>query len=1150
MKRVLVGALGMLAFVACGREAGITSPERDARVPSSWAAVGTDPVSGAKIETNQDDYMPGEVVHVVGSGWAPNETVNLHMTEVPNTHADVDTNVVADAAGGFSIHYYDVQTHDLGVTFTLTATGQTSGSVAVAVFTDGLVTFSSTAPVTNVVSYAITTGGTTCTSTSFQVAPSLNISAGNVSSCVEVRAPNTVIVSGVTYTFTTWAAALQQQGNAIAFTTGTIGTDQWLKFAATQPSAGGTVTAQYAPPSNTPPTVTLTGNPPYSGGEGALINVSGTASDPGGSVASTLWTVTGVPAGVTCGFAVPGNLSTTVTCNDNFAGTVTVTLTATDNLGATGSASTTLSVSNVAPTATFNAPGSVSAGSPINLSLTSPFDPSTVDAGSLTYAFDCGLGAGYVTGPSSTSCPTTTPGSRNVKGKITDKDGGFTEYTATVTISNVLPTADAGGPYTVNEGSPVTITGTGSDPDGGAVSFLWSASPAGCTFGDATLASTTVTCADNGSFTLTLKVTDNENEFTTDDAALTVNNVAPIVNAFNGATINEGGTYTSSGTFTDPGADTWTATVNYGDGTGTQPLALGPGKTFSLSHVYTDDTGGPFTVTVTVTDDDTDSGSNTASVTVNNVPPSLNVGAATETINEGDTFSRNGSFTDPGADTWTATVNYGDGSGVQALALNPNKTFSLSHTYTDDTGGPFTVTVSISDGDGGSDTETITVTVNNVPPSLSVGAATASINEGDTFSRNGSFTDPGADTWTATVNYGDGGGNQSLTLNPNKTFSLSHQYLQDGVFTVTVSINDGDGGADTETITVTVANVLPTVSAGGDGNIFEGDTFSQNGSFTDPGADSWTATVDYGDGGGAQALTLNANKTFSLSHTYTDDMGSPFNITVKVFDDDGNSTDIVIVNVTNVAPNITNVEALPNAQGNIYPITQPVTIKATFSDPGADTWACVANATSPNIAPVTGTTGAGSGSHPNRICSSVLTFLSAGVYDVDIQVTDGDGGSDTETIQVIIYDPTAGFVTGGGWINAAGGSYTPDPSLSGKGTFGFVSKYVKNQTTPIGNTQFVFHAGNFNFHSTDYQFLIVNQNATNAQFKGTGTVEGSTGVYTFMLWATDGSPDRFRIKIWLSDPNNPIFDNLLGQTDSATPQAIASGAIQIQVPKK
>ena len=56
-------------------------------------------------------------------------------------------------------------------------------------------------------------------------------------------------------------------------------------------------------------------------------------------------------------------------------------------------------------------------------------------------------------------------------------------------------------------------------------------------------------------------------------------------------------------------------------------------------------------------------------------------------VDENSIFAQSGSFTDPGADTWTATVDYGDGYGVQSLAL-VGKTFGLSHTYVDN--GNFT----------------------------------------------------------------------------------------------------------------------------------------------------------------------------------------------------------------------------------------------------------------------------------------------------------------------------------------------------------------------------------------------------------------------------------------------------------------------------
>src|SRR5204863_5821876 len=106
--------------------------------------------------------------------------------------------------------------------------------------------------------------------------------------------------------------------------------------------------------------------------------------------------------------------------------------------------STTVTVRNVAPTATFNSPGSVNEGSSIGLSLTSPHDPSTADTtAGFGYAFDCGGGSGYgAFGASSTaSCPTNDNGSRTVKGKIRDTDGGVSEYTALVTVNNVAPTA-------------------------------------------------------------------------------------------------------------------------------------------------------------------------------------------------------------------------------------------------------------------------------------------------------------------------------------------------------------------------------------------------------------------------------------------------------------------------------------------------------------------------------------------------------------------------------------------------------------------------------------------------------------------------------------------------------------------------------------
>ncbi|MBK7245505.1 MAG: hypothetical protein IPH98_16970 [Saprospiraceae bacterium] len=65
-----------------------------------------------------------------------------------------------------------------------------------------------------------------------------------------------------------------------------------------------------------------------------------------------------------------------------------------------------------------------------------------------------------------------------------------------------------------------------------------------------------------------------------------------------------------------------------------------------------------------------------------------------------------------------------------------------------------------------------------------------------------------------------------------------------------------------------------------------------------------------------------------------------------------------------------------------------------------------------------------------------------------------------------VYDPTGGFITGGGWINSPEGAYPAIPTLTGKANFGFVAKYKKGNNQVDGNTEFQFKAGNLNFKST------------------------------------------------------------------------------------
>jgi PKD repeat protein len=123
---------------------------------------------------------------------------------------------------------------------------------------------------------------------------------------------------------------------------------------------------------------------------------------------------------------------------------------------------------------------------------------------------------------------------------------------------------------------------------------------------------------------------------------------------------------------------------------------------------------------------------------------------------------------------------------------------------------------------------------------------------------------------------------------------VSHTYSADGGYNVRLIVNSSSGLADTIFTTATVANVAPAIAAFAGATLLPGETYAATGSFTDPGTDAWTATVDYGDGSGLVPLAL-AGKTFALSHTFAG--AGSFTITVRVRDDDVTSTRTATVTV-------------------------------------------------------------------------------------------------------------------------------------------------------------------------------------------------------------------------------------------------------------
>lgn len=254
----------------------------------------------------------------------------------------------------------------------------------------------------------------------------------------------------------------------------------------------------------------------------------------------------------------------------------------------------------------------------------------------------------------------------------------------------------------------------------------------------------------------------------------------------------------------------------------------------------------------------------------------------------------------------------------------------------------------------------------------------------------------------------------------------------------------------------------------------------------------------------------------------------------------------------NRAPTVTRV-ALPAMP---LPLGQLASIGATFTDGNPRdahtalvTWD---DGSAGSVGAVTESVGTGS-------VSAQRMFTGAGVYTVGVSVSDGLAtGSRSSAFDapayVVVYDESAGFVTGGGWIASPVGACRwsgclADGSTTGKATFGFVSRYKKGANAPTGNTEFRFSAGGLNFSSTSYDWLVVA--GSRAQYKGMGTINGS-GNYRFMITAIDGDlhpsgdSDRFRIKIWDATSGGIVYDNQMGESeDSSASTTLGGGSIII-----
>ncbi len=398
----------------------------------------------------------------------------------------------------------------------------------------------------------------------------------------------------------------------------------------------------------------------------------------------------------------------------------------------------------------------------------------------------------------------------------------------------------------------------------------------------------------------------------------------------------------------------------------------------------------------------------------------------------------------------------------------------------------------------------------------------------------------------------------SDTVDPSPTLDCtpaSGSIFPLGATVVTCTATDASGNTADASFNVTVVNTPPAVTSLtlSEASIKEHDIVTLNGTFTDPTTiDSHTVTINWGDGSATTVVNpATGLRAFSAPHQYLDDVptNTPVDINmiqVTVTDSQGqNGGGSTSITVNNVAPVI----PVDGIAGPVEPIALGgnALVTATFSDVGTlDTHTCTFSWDDGTADDVVALVGTG-----NTSCAAPHTYAGTGVYQVTVTVDDDDTGTVGSTFDfVVVYEPSGGFVTGGGWIDLPAGAYVADPSLTGKATFGFVSKYKKGATTPTGQTEFQFQAASLNFHSSSYDWLVIAGHK--AMYKGTGTING-IGNYGFLLSAIDAKLtlsteiDLFRIKIYDKDNGDEVvYDNQLGgEEDSDASMAINKGAIVI-----
>jgi hypothetical protein len=179
------------------------------------------------------------------------------------------------------------------------------------------------------------------------------------------------------------------------------------------------------------------------------------------------------------------------------------------------------------------------------------------------------------------------------------------------------------------------------------------------------------------------------------------------------------------------------------------------------------------------------------------------------------------------------------------------------------------------------------------------------------------------------------------------------------------------------------------------------------------------------------------------------------------------------------------------------------------------------------------------------LVSGTHTYVEPGLYTIQLEVSDGDGGVGSATLlSVPVYDPVASAVDGEACFDSPVGAYARNPAFSRMASLAFSGRYEPGATegaAPLGWITFELIDGAMRFAGQTLDWLVVS--GRQVWLAGTGTVNG-VGQYGISLALDlDQEPGRVRVRVWDRENDDlEIYDSQPGEEHDVAPTTVLTEA--------